>query len=237
MMNPDCDFDENYYAYYSDQEIDGQSGLISSLYIGGQMGGKNRQGKLFVLSGPSGVGKTTLAGMLFEKFGKSHNLSRVITYTTKSPRVGEQNGIDYFFIPVLEFESKLAAGFFIEHSEAYGNYYGSPKSILLELKQGKSFLLVVDQAGAYSIKKQYAQAVLIWLTPPSTDELVMRLVNRASDSPADIEKRLAIAADELINEQNQQLFDYVVENNLLSQTVSNLGMIIKAETSSGSTNC
>src|SRR3990167_753346 len=171
MMNPECDFDENYYAYYSDQEIDSQNGIISSLYMGGQMNGKNRQGKLFVLSGPSGVGKTTLAAMLFARLGKSHNLSRVITYTTKSPRVGEQNGVDYHFITVPEFESKLLSGFFIEYSKSYGHYYGSPRSILLDLKQGKSLLLVVDQTGACNIKRQFVQAILIWIAPPSIHEL------------------------------------------------------------------
>lgn len=227
-------FDENYYAYYSDQEIDGQMGLISSLYIGGQMSGQNLPGKLFVLSGPSGVGKTTLASMLFAKLSKSHNLSRVITYTTKQPRVGEQNGIDYHFITIPEFEAKLLAGFFIEHSKAYGNYYGSPKSILLDLKQGKSFLLVVDQAGAYDIKQQYAQAILIWLTPPSTEELAWRLSIRATDSGEEIVKRLAIATNELANEHIKQQFDYIVENRVLIQAANQLSVIIKAEISSGS---
>jgi len=224
-----CDFDESYYAYYPDQEIYEPGGLISSLYIGGQMDGYNRHGKLFVLSGPSGVGKTTLAGILFTRLAKSHNLFRVITYTTKAPRVGEQNGVDYYFITVLEFKAKLLSGFFIEYSCVYGNYYGSPRSILLELTKGRSFLLVVDQVGACAIKQQYSQAVLIWLTPPSTSELAARLINRATDSNEEVTKRLAIAVNELKSKQVNQQFDYVVQNHVLMQAANQLSIILKAE--------
>lgn len=201
------------------------------------MGNNNRGGKLFVISGPSGVGKTTLAQSLLDRFGKKYNIARVITYTTKEPRVGEQDGIDYHFVTIKEFESKIAAGFFIEHSQAYGNYYGSPKYIVSQLKEGKSFILVTDQTGACNIKQQYLQAVLIWITPPSIDELTTRLQKRAADNSADIEKRLLLALDELSNEQNKQQFDYIIENNVLLETIEHLSLILKAEISSGSTKC
>lgn len=227
-------FDENYYAYYYDETFSDQSNLLASIYMGNQMHTTNNKGKLFVISGPSGVGKTTLASVMFAKLGRTHNLSRVITYTTKSPRVGEQNGVDYHFISVLEFESKLASGFFIEYSKAYGHYYGSPKSIITELGFGKSFLLVVDKLGAQSIKRQYQPAVLIWLTPPSIAELAKRLGNRATDSVVEIEKRLLIARDELATSAEKTQFDYIIENNELAKSISNLLLILKAEISSGS---
>ena len=237
MLKRYCDFDEHYYAYYSDLEMEDQEDNYTPIYIGGNMGGKNRSGKLFVLSGPSGVGKTTLANELFNRLGKTYNMHRVITYTTKAPRKGERNGIDYHFVTESEFQSKLANGFFIEYSQVYGCYYGSPKSIIRELANGKSFLLIVDQAGAYQIKEQYNGAVLVWITPPSMTELVSRLKNRATDLSADIEKRLIIAASELETEQNRSGFDYIVENNVLELALTSLTEILKAEILSGSTNC
>lgn len=233
-MIPGCDFDENFYAYYSDLE---QEDLVSNnfhLYIGINMSGKNRHGKLFIISGPSGVGKTTLANAMLARLGKSHNVSRVITYTTKSPRAGEQAGVDYHYLSIPEFQAKLASGFFIEYSQAYGNYYGSPKSVINELKKGKSFILVVDQVGAHHIKHQYAGAVLIWIMPPSLADLVTRLANRATDSSIDMHKRLMLAQQEIANEEKNRFFDYVIENNILHETVGKLELILKAEISSGS---
>jgi guanylate kinase len=237
MIRLGCDFDENYYAYYSDLETEESEDLLSSIYIGDNRSNMNRAGKLFVLSGPSGVGKTTLSNALFDKLGKNYNLSRVITYTTKAPRLGEKNGIDYHFVSEQEFELKLSQGFFIEYSKVYGHYYGSPRSILSQLKSGKSFLLVVDQNGAYQIKQQYNGAVMFWITPPCAAVLANRLKNRATENNDDIIKRLQIAACELETEQEKQLFDYVVENNLLQQTIDNISQIIKAEILCGSTNC
>jgi len=112
-----CDFDESYYAYYSDLETEGEEGSFAPLYIGSNMSGNNRQGKLFIISGPSGAGKTTLANELLTRLGSHYNMHRVITYTTKFPRKGELNGVDYHFISEVEFEAKLAVGFFIEYSK------------------------------------------------------------------------------------------------------------------------
>ncbi len=234
MVNLKHAFDENYYAYYYDETFSDQSNLLASIYMGNQMHTTNNKGKLFVISGPSGVGKTTLASVMFAKLGRTHNLSRVITYTTKPPRVGEQNGVDYHFISVPEFESKLAAGFFIESSKAYGHYYGSPRSIIAELAFGKSFLLVVDKLGAQNIKRNYQPAILIWITPPSLAELAKRLDCRATDSSIEIEKRLLIAQQELAGVTEKSQFDYIVENNQLAKSISVLLLILKAEISSGS---
>lgn len=237
MLRKFCGFDESYYAYYSDLENDEQGTSLASIYIGDNMGGKNRLGKLFVISGPSGVGKTTLTRELFVRLNLNYNVYPVITYTTKLPRKGEIPGIDYHYITEEEFKIKLSADFFIEHSKAYGSYYGSPKSIIQDLDTGKSFLLVVDQVGAYDIKKQYNEAVLIWITPPSIQELTSRLEKRATESNVDMQKRLIIAQNELDTEYKKGCFDYVVQNDIFERSVCNLINILKAEITSGSANC
>lgn len=235
-MIPGCDFDENFYAYYSDLEQENIESNNFHLYIGSNMSGKNKHGKLFVISGPSGVGKTTLANSLLARLGRSHNISRVITYTTKSPRAGEQAGVDYHYLTITEFEAKLASGFFIEYSQAYGNYYGSPKSLINDLKDGRSFILVVDQVGAYHIKQQYPGAVLIWITPPSLAELTTRLARRSTESSVDMYRRLELAQQEIANEEKNRLFDYVIENNILHETIVKLESVLKSEISSESIN-
>ena len=234
MVNGGYNFDDNYYAYYSDLEMAENNDFFIPLYIGSNMNDTNRQGKLFVISGPSGVGKTTLALELLNKLGARYNLNRVMTYTTRLPRPGERDGIDYHFITDQEFVVKLEQGFFIEYSKAYGFYYGSPKSIINDLKLGKSFVLVVDQAGACNIKQQFGGAILIWITPPSLDELANRLQRRRTDSLIDIEKRLAIAKQEMLLIGKSILFDYVIENNVLEHAVTILIKILKAEISSES---
>ena len=236
MLRKYCDFDEGYYAYYSDLEIESEEGSCSPLYIGNDMS-NTRQGKLFIISGPSGVGKTTLVDKLLIMIGNRYNIHRVITYTTKLPRPGESNGIDYHFISKSDFESKLASNFFIEYSNVYGHYYGSPRGIINELSQGKSFVLIVDQLGAYNIKKQYVKSILIWIRPPSLDELASRLQNRATETEDDVQKRLMIARNEIETEAKQQLFDYFIENNILIEALDSLINIFKAEITSGSTDC
>lgn len=237
MLRKYCDFDENYYAYYSDLEAEAEDGSFAPLYIGNSMSGNHRQGKLFIVSGPSGVGKTTLVNALLANFGKNYNLHRVITYTTKLSRKGEVDGVDYHFISQVDFESKLAAGFFIEYSQVYGHYYGSPRTIIKELDFGKSFILIVDQLGARKIKEQFPRAVLIWITPPSLHELINRLQTRATENDADIQKRFMIARKEIETVTQRPIFDYIVENDDLTQAIASLISVLKAEIISGSTDC
>ena len=116
-------------------------------------------GKLFVVSAPSGTGKTTIVNYIIEKYGRYFNISRVITYTTKKPHESEQDGLDYYFLNEKEFVQKAKENFFIEHSKDYGHYYGSPVSIVHELNFGKSYILVLDQKGAKNVLKLF---LLTW---------------------------------------------------------------------------
>ena len=110
-----------------------------------------RRGKLFVVSAPSGAGKTTIVNFIVERYGHYFNLSRVVTYTTKKPHKSEKNGLDYYFVSKEEFEQKAKEDFFIEYSTAYGHYYGSPFHIVHDLDIGKSYILVIDQNGAKNV--------------------------------------------------------------------------------------
>ena len=152
------------------------------------------RGRLLVLSGPSGVGKTVVAERLLldPRFG------RAVTATTRPPRPGEQDGVDYHFLSVEEFRRRLAAGWFLEHAEVYGRLYGTPVASVEDLRaSGRHCLLVIDVQGAATLRRQGVDALFVFLDPPSLDELARRLAGRdGADSPAFL-KRMAAAATEL----------------------------------------
>lgn len=181
-------------------------------------------GHLFILSAPSGAGKTTVCEALLA--GMS-NLSRAITTTTRPPRPGETDGVDYFFLSKEVFQKKLKAGRFLEHAVIYDNYYGSGRDYIeQELAAGRDVILVVDVQGAWSIKKTDVTAVYIYLLPPSLEELQARLVGRKSDSPEMIEKRFAIAKKEI---SRYTEYDYCIINNDLAVAVADIQAVIRAE--------
>ncbi|WP_088555018.1 guanylate kinase [Calderihabitans maritimus] len=182
------------------------------------------QGLLIVISGPSGAGKGTLCSALQRKMP---NLRYSISATTRPPRKGEIDGVNYYFFSKEEFLKKVEAGEFLEWAEVYGNYYGTLKSEVGKLlKQGADVLLEIDIQGAMQIKKKFPQAVFIFIVPPSLEELRKRIIKRGTDSPEVIEKRLRCAADELsfIDE-----YDYVVVNDELEKALDKLVAIITAE--------
>ncbi|MBS1987456.1 guanylate kinase [Candidatus Dependentiae bacterium] len=186
-------------------------------------------GKLFVISACSGAGKTSVSRALLKKYGNDFNLKKVITSTSRSPRSGELNGVDYNFLSVDEFKSHINQGFFLETTEYAGNFYGSPASILKDLEQGKSYLMVTDRPGALVIKKLVPAAVLIWLLVPDFQTLCQRLQNRGTDSPEVIARRLALAQEEMSQEQDERSFDYHVQNNVFDITVEQVKNIIEQE--------
>lgn len=152
------------------------------------------RGSLLVLSGPSGVGKTVVG----ERILKDPRFGRAITATTRAPREGERDGVDYHFLTVEEFRRRLAAGWFLEHAEVYGRLYGTPVASVEDLRAaGLHCLLVIDVQGAATLRRQGVDALFVFLDPPSLDELARRLAGRdGAQSPAFL-KRMAAAATEL----------------------------------------
>src|SRR5580704_16364804 len=138
-------------------------------------------GKLFIVSAPSGAGKTSLVNELVVRTGKRHNLSRLVTYTSREPRKGEVPGQDYHFIGQGDFEAKIREGYFLEWVNALGSYYGTGVSVLNHIASGKSGVLVLDRPGARRVYEQFP-AVLIWLTVPNLESLKQRLTLRGTET-------------------------------------------------------
>ncbi len=180
-------------------------------------------GKLFILSAPSGTGKTTVAKTLLSSV---ENVRRVVTVTTREKRPFERENVDYIFISVEEFRKKIERGEFLEYAEVYGNYYGTPKDqIEKNMKEGVDSLLIIDVQGAYRVKKEMPSAVTIFLIPPSIEELKRRMINRGyKDKNMDL--RLSTALKEI---PCLRFFDYVVINDFLNSAVERIKSIIYAE--------
>ena len=177
---------------------------------------------LFVISGPSGVGKGTIAKILTDK----HNLSLSISCTTRCPRVGEVDGVSYFFISKEDFKNKISENAFLEYSEHFDNYYGTPKAFVMDKLKTNDVLLEIDVNGALEVKKSYPEAVLIMITPPSIDELKNRLIGRGTESLEKIENRISRVKYEL---QKQDEYDYAVVNDNLDDAVNDILKIIQTE--------
>jgi guanylate kinase len=181
-------------------------------------------GCLFIISAPSGTGKTSLVRALLQS---DLNLSLSISHTTRPPRSGEVNGRDYHFVDEEIFRQMLLNGEFVESAEVYGNLYGtSQKWIDSAIASGQDILLEIDCQGAKQIQKILPESIGIFILPPSADALATRLKIRAQDNPGIIQKRLAAAREEVshINE-----FDYVIINDRLEDALNDLICIVRAE--------
>ncbi|SNZ15356.1 guanylate kinase [Hydrogenobacter hydrogenophilus] len=179
-------------------------------------------GHLFVLSAPSGTGKTTVAEKLVSEV---HNVKKVITATTRQKREGEVEGVDYIFMTKEEFEEGIKRGIFLEYALVYGNYYGTPKEQVEKiLKQGKDALLVIDVQGAKSIREKLPESILIFLLPPSLEELKRRLITRGYRDKNLLEREQKVKMEIACARH----FDYIVVNDFLDKAVEAIKNIINA---------
>lgn len=181
-------------------------------------------GLLVVISGPSGSGKGTICKRLIEVMD---NIKVSVSATTRKPRVGEVEGINYFFIDEEKFIQKINNDEFLEYASVYGNYYGTPKKeVLNELENGKDIILEIDIQGALNVKKNYPKGVFIFILPPSIKELKNRIEGRGTDSNEVILRRMECVYEEL-NYAFQ--YDYVVLNDEVESAVEKIKEIISAE--------
>jgi guanylate kinase len=185
--------------------------------------GNLKKGLFFILSAPAGTGKTTLVNMLEDEFS---SVVRSISFTTRNPRKGEVNGIDYFFVTKEEFEKKIQMNDFLEYALVFDDYYGTSKTFVEEKRnEGKNVVLVIDTQGAMKLKEKNI-ATLIFVTPPSVEVLKERLLKRNTDSLESIEKRLSWANEEIKLAKN---YDYIIVNDELQVAYQILRSILIAE--------
>jgi guanylate kinase len=178
-------------------------------------------GKLFILSAPSGAGKTSLANALVES---SPELQFSVSHTTRAPRPGERHGVHYYFVSPAEFEAMVARGEFLEHAQVFGNRYGTSRAAVEGvLAQGKSVLLDIDWQGARAIKARMPQAVSIFILPPSRAALRERLNKRGQDSAEVIERRMREATAEM---SHYVEFDHVVVNDDFEAALADLRALV-----------
>ena len=182
-----------------------------------------KKGAFIVISGPSGVGKNTIADILVDKGYGIYSVS----VTTRGIREGEKEGRDYFFVSKEEFDKNIEEGNFLEYAQYGDNYYGTLKSYVFDnLDNGTNVIAVVDIQGGVNIEKIFPEAVLIFIMPPSFEELEKRLRGRGTDSEEAILKRLAIAKKEMDFSSH---YDYVVINNTVDECINDIVNIIDKE--------
>ena len=181
------------------------------------------KGKFIVISGPSGVGKGTICNKLFKEINAWYSVST----TTRDPREGEVDGINYYFISKEEFEEKIKNNEFLEYNIYNNNYYGTSKKIVLEkMEEGINVFSEIDVNGAHNIKKIFPDALLIYIAPPSIDVLRERLIARGTEDMEKINQRLEIAKREL---EEISFYDYVVVNDDLEKATNEVKDIILKE--------
>lgn len=188
---------------------------------------QKKTGNLFIISGPSGSGKTTL---LRAALDRCTDILYSISYTTRKPRKGEKDGIDYYFIPKKEFKAKLESDKWAEWAAVHDNYYGTSAAFLDKgLSDGKDILLDIDVQGAAKLLKRYPESVTIFILPRSHDALRSRLESRGTDSQDEIEKRLINSKEEL---GKVDIYRHVILNDELCSAIEQLISIIESYRSS-----
>ena len=185
----------------------------------------DKEGLLIVISGPSGVGKGTVRKALFER--PDHNLDFSVSMTTRKPRQGEVDGVDYYFVSREKFEEEIKKGNLLEHAEFVGNYYGTPYDKVCEkLKTGHEVVLEIEVQGAMQVREKMPNAVFIFIAPPSYQALEKRLTTRGTESQEVIKARLAKARREITM---ANYYDYIVINDEVANAADKIMAIIRAE--------
>ena len=204
---------------------------------------KSQKGRIVVVSGPSGVGKSTICKEVVKRLD---NVCLSISVTTRQPGPGEENGRNYWFVSEKEFEERLGKGLFLEHANVFGHWYGTPKDKVDEaLQAGKTIILEIDVQGGKQIKALYPDAIMIFILPPSERTLAERLGRRGRDDPEIAEKRLDGASNEIaaswqdynnmvINEDLQQAVKEVIQ--VIRSTPTGDGSLSKSRTEVGGKN-
>ncbi len=181
------------------------------------------KGQLFIISGPSGVGKGTIASRL----EKEIDITFSVSMTTRAPRAGEIDGVSYFFVSEEEFNKIIDEDGFLEYAGKFGNKYGTPKAPILKLlAEGKDVLLDIDIQGAINVKKAYPQGVFIFILPPSMAELRKRITGRGTETPDSLKVRLGKALEEI---SYIDKYDYCIVNGELEEAVARAKAILIAE--------
>ncbi len=182
------------------------------------------RGRTFIISGPSGVGKSTVLKALMEQRDK---LYFSVSATTRSPRTGEVDGVHYHFLDEETFQNWISHDEFLEYAEYVGNFYGTPKRFVDEaMDRGEDVILDIEVQGALQVTEKRPDTVRIFLAPPSWEELERRLIQRGTDDPQRIHRRLQRAREEILTANT---YDYVVINDCVEQAVKELDAIITAE--------
>ena len=183
-----------------------------------------KKGLLIVVSGPSGTGKGTVCHELLEE---TPELAYSISATTRAPRAGEQDGVNYYFLTREKFEAMIAEGGFLEHANVYGNYYGTPLGKIEERRaSGQDILLEIDIQGALNVMERCPDGIFIFLLPPSIQELERRLRGRGSETEESLARRMGNAKKEIGIGRRYQ---YVVVNDTVEQAVKDIKSILVAE--------
>lgn len=185
----------------------------------------NERGLLIVVSGPSGVGKSSVRKALFEI--PNNNLVYSISMTTRKPREGERDGIDYYFVTEEEFKKKIEENAFLEWAKFVGNYYGTPKDAVNKmLDKGKEVVLEIEVEGALQVRKQVKDGVFVFIVPPTKDALINRLKSRGTENEEILNERINKAENEY---KVAYKYDYIVVNDDVRNAADRIMAIIRAE--------
>ncbi len=180
-------------------------------------------GQLFIVAAASGAGKTTLVRQLL---AQEQDIRLSISYTTRAPRPGEENGREYHFVSAAQFQAMIAADDFLEWAQVHGNYYGTSKRwIVTERAAGRDVLLEIDWQGAQQVRRVFPDAIGVFILPPSMEELTRRLTGRGTDSAEVIARRLAAAREEMSHVGE---FGYVIINDDLQTALSDFVAVVRA---------